>query len=197
MFDKKMTLEKFFYENKNGFDTHVWLHKIFNKFFKEQNEAVATYNSLIRLYMDFKKGFQEDQKAKIAIYHPRICKETGANIGDGIGEWWVYRGCVLGTYCKGNKRGPRIGIECVFKDETSYNPLGDFHIYVATWGGFDIKPYEKRLKEAFPNRPIDDKSVKNRAFLLVKQHNPDELNKIINTLSDTYNTLKGIIEKHK
>ena len=193
MFDKEMTLEKFFYDNKNGFDTLVWLHKIFNKFFKEQNEAVATYNSLIRLYMDFKKGFQEDQAKKIEKYRTGVCEKIGTKCGKGKGEWWVYcSGCVLGTYIK--KEAPRIGIECVFEDETSDKPLGDFHIYVATWDKPDFGTYKMDIEKAFPNK----KKLKHerRIFIPVElaSNNQDI---IINTLADTYNKLKEIIDKNK
>ncbi|MBD5396813.1 hypothetical protein HDR62_01535 [bacterium] len=186
-----MTLEKFFYDNKNGFDTLVWLHKIFNKFFKEQNEAVATYNSLIRLYMDFKKGFQEEQAEKLKKYLSLIRTQTGTN------KWDIYRNCVLCIYCKGNETGHRIGIECVFEEETYEYPLGKLHIYIASWAEPHFDSYEGELRAAYPESHIYSK-FKNRLFLPIAAITP-EGNKdvIISILEKTYNTLKGIIDKHK
>lgn len=187
MFDKEMTLEKFFYEHKNGFDTHVWLHKIFNKFFKEQNEAVATYNSLIRLYMDFKKGFQEEQAEKLKKYLSLIRTQTGTN------KWDIYRNCVLCIYCKGNETGHRIGIECVFEEETYEYPLGKFHIYVASWDKDSFGQYEQDIKKNFPDAKEGVKYAKNRKFILINEYQPEEQEKIISTLKDTYDKLNKIV----
>ena len=165
MFDKKMTLEKYFYDNRDYFDKLVWYYK------------------------GFKNGFYKEQRKMIKEYRTRVCEKTGTKCGKGKGEWWVYSyGRVLGTYIK--KEAPRIGIECVFEGETSSNPFGEFHIYVATWDKPDFGDYKMDIDKYFPNKK--DRGTEKREFRLVElaSNNQDV---IINTLSDTYNTLKGII----
>lgn len=153
------------------------------KFFYNNRGSI---DSLIGQYENFKTEIYQAQKVEIATYLPLIRSKTGA-------DWWVYQGRVLGTYIK--KNAPRIGIECVFEDETYDNPLGDFHIYVTTWDEPDFGQYKQAIKEVFPNqeKPKHEK----RIFILVGQHKFDDQEGIINTLADTYSKLKDIIDKHK
>lgn len=159
--------EKFFYDNRKNMDTLVWY------------------------YRRFKNKFYQAQREKIKDYYFTICDKTGTD------KWWLFSyGRVLGVYLK--EDAPRIGIECAFKDETCDNELGKFHISVATWDKPDFGLYKQDMEKYFPYSPIDDKSVKNRLFLPIAAITP-EGNKdvIISILEKTYNTLKGIIDKHK
>ncbi|MDE6694202.1 MAG: hypothetical protein K2J57_00025 [Bacteroidales bacterium] len=173
MFDKEMTLEKFFYDNRAYFDTLVWYYK------------------------GFKNEFYKKQREEIKKYYDCICSETNPR-SEGrftIDKWQLfYYGRVLFIYLCSDENEHRIGIECAFEKETFENQLGEFHIYVASWAKDSFGTYEEAIKKAFPNRGInDDKSANNRAFILIDKHKPEEQEKIISTLKDTYDKLKKIV----
>ncbi|MDE5574101.1 MAG: hypothetical protein K2I87_00125 [Bacteroidales bacterium] len=151
------------------------------EFFYENKKTIDT---LAHYYYDeFKKAINEDRNEWIKKYKLGICKKTGTK------KWWIYHDLVLGTYIK--EDAPRIGIECVFEDETSDNPLGDFHIYVATWDEPDFGQYKQAIKEIFPNK--EKPKHEKRIFIPVGQYKHDDLNGIIHTLSVVYKELNKII----
>ena len=160
-------LKELFYENRKGLDM------------------------LIGLYKSFKNEFYKEQRGYIKGYYEQIRSKTK------IGKWWRYSyGRVLGIYCYGEEKGHRIGIECVFENETFENPLGMFHIYVASWAEPHFRPYEQAIEKAFPNKK--DRGTEKREFRLVKAFTPEgNQEAIISTLEKTYKTLTDIIKNHK
>ena len=128
------------------------------------------------------------RKERIVTYKSLICSRTGV-------DWWVYQGWDLGISFNDKKH--RIGIESSFKDGTLDNPLGQFHIYITVWRKSHFFTYEEELKQVYPGCYIDyDACDGSRVYLHVATLSSDDTDVIIDTLSDTYHTLKEIAQKH-
>ncbi len=156
------------------------------KFFYDNRSEI---NRLIWHYDNFKNEIHQMRKEKIASYKSLICSRTQAN-------WWIYQGWDLGISF--NDKKDRIGIECFFKDGTLDNPLGMFTINITVWKKSHFFTYEQDLKEAFPESHIDyDACDGSRVFLHVTVLTPENTDSIIEALSNTYATVKRIVELYK
>lgn len=156
------------------------------KFFYENRKDI---NRMLWHYDNFKNEIRQLRKEQISQYRSIICSKTDA-------EWWIYQGWDLGIAFNDNKH--RIGIESSFRDGTLENPLGIFHIYITVWRKNHFFTYEKELKEKYPDCYIDyNANDGSRVFLHVTAISPDNQEEIIHALTDTYNTLKSIADKHK
>lgn len=144
---------------------------------------------LIWHYEAFKKDILNLRKDQISMYRSQISACTHA-------EWLIYQGWDL--YISFNDDRDRIGIESSFRDGTVENPLGMFHIYITVWKKSHFSPYERALKEAYPDCFIDYNACDGtRIFLHVATLSHDNTEEIISALSNTYNTLKAIVENCK
>lgn len=155
------------------------------KFFYDNRHDI---NRLIWHYDNFKNEIHQMRKEQISNYKSLICTRTDA-------DWWIYQGWDLGISFNDKKH--RIGIESSFRDGTFENPLGTFHIYITVWKKSHFYMYERELKEKYPDCFIDyDADNGSRVFLHVASLSPEDTDKIISTLSDTYHTLKQIADGH-
>ena len=146
-------------------------------FYDKSNEI----EELINLYNKHKEFIVSIQKEKISELKDVISNKTKV-------EWWAWQGWDLG-YNSFNSDKPTIGIEASFK-AIKDNPLGKFHIYITTWKLKDWVPYEKELKERFPNNFLD--KVNNRVYLHMDIINGDDEKLIIDKLVEYFEILKEI-----
>ena len=154
------------------------------RFFYENQESIE---KLIEEYNRFRSDILQLHKENIRDIKSRVEQITGV-------DWWVYQGWDLGIDF--NRDTNRLGIESSFSEGDIDNPLGAFHIYITVWSKKHFIPYEKILKETFPDCFIDYEQ-EGRVYLrlpAIKDNNHDE---IAHKLSEYFNIVKSITDRIK
>lgn len=154
------------------------------RFFYDNSETIE---NLIKEFNRFKAERLQYQKENIADIKNRVIQKTNAN-------WWVYDGWDLCTDF--NAEANRLGIESSYGD---YNdPLSDFYIYITVWNKKHFEPYEKTLKETFPDCFIDYNAGEgSRIYLHLPVIKGNDHEEIAQKLTDYYYIIKEITDKIK
>lgn len=154
------------------------------RFLYENKDAIE---KLIEEYNSLNNEILQIHKEHIADIKNRVNQITGT-------EWWVYQGWDLGIDF--NRDSNRLGIESSFGEGSFDNPLEDFRIYITVWNKKHFYPYENRLKEAFPNCPIDY-DVDGRIFLHLPIIKGNDHEIIAQKLAEYYFIIKDITDTIK
>lgn len=170
------TIEKRYYNNNSEM----------KRFFYDNSETIE---DLIKEFNKFNADRLQYQKENIADLKNRVIQKTNAS-------WWVYDGWDLCTDF--NAEANRLGIESSYGYGDFNDPLSDFNIYITVWDKKHFEPYEKTLKEVFPDCDIDyNAGGGSRIYLhlpVIKGNNHEE---IVQKLAEYYSIIKGITDRIK
>lgn len=110
-------------------------------------------------------------------------------------SWWIYQYADLGITF--NEHGHRIGIESWFVEDNG-NPCAHYYICITTWKTADYSPYKEAVLSRLADYMPREEYRGERVYLhLIDTIPGNDLNLIVEKLTDIYNRMKAITTEIK